>query len=253
MKKTNAFAALLLSLLILAACGKNAAEAEPQDQVQAQPDPGQVQTQPEEPETERPYYDTKGADYGGASFGIWNFDNVTATGWIGIPFDLFVDELTGDVLNDAVYERNLDVEKRLNISSDGTNVAEDFTPALQKMTAAGDTGVDLVFPMQYYVPSMISKSFVYSVQSVEAFDFAEPWWNQNCNDTLTVRGKLFTVASDASYFDKLATIVVFYNQQLAADYGIGDMYATVEEGGWTLDRMIELGEKVTADLDGNGI
>ena len=263
MKKTKLLAALtLLPALVpalvpmlLAACGKPAAEGEGQGPVQA--DPAQVrseeQTQEAEPETERLYYDTKGADYGGYSFGIWNFDNVIATGWVGIPYDLFVDGLNGDVLNDAVYARNLEIENKLNIAINGTNVAEDFTPALQKMTAAGDYGVDLVFPMQYYVPSMLSKNVVRSVQSIEAFDFTEPWWNRNCNDTLTLKGKLFTIASDACYFDKLATIVVFFNQQLVADHSLGDMYAIVEEGEWTLDKATELGAKVTADLDGNGV
>ncbi len=257
MKKKQLLAALTLLPVLLAACAKPAAEEDGQNQTALPTDPGQVQSEeqtPEaEPETERLYYDTKGADYGGYSFGIWNFDNVVATGWVGIPLDLFVDELNGDVLNDAVYARNLEIEHKLNIVINGTNAAEDFTPALQKMTAAGDYGVDLVFPMQYYVPSMLSKNVVRSVQSIEAFDFTEPWWNRSCNDTMTMKGKLFTIASDASYFDKLATIVVFFNQQLVTDHDLGDMYAIVEEGEWTLDKAIELGEKVTADLDGNGI
>ena len=86
----------------------------------------------------------------------------------------------------------------MNISIGGTNVAQDFTPSLQKMTAAGDYGVDLVFPMQYYVPSMLSNHVVLPVQSVEAFDFTEPWWNQNCNDTLMKNCKKRTPASKTS-------------------------------------------------------
>lgn len=33
----------------------------------------------------------------------------------GFPFGLFVDELNGDILNDSVYTRNLEIENKLNI------------------------------------------------------------------------------------------------------------------------------------------
>ena len=106
MKKTQWLAAPTLLPVLLSACAKPATEEGGQNQTPLPTDPGQVQTQEQtqgaEPVTERLYYDTKGADYGGYSFGIWNFDNVIATGWVGIPFDLFVDELNGDVLNDAI-------------------------------------------------------------------------------------------------------------------------------------------------------
>ncbi len=250
---------LALAAPTLSSCAKPAADGQGngsvQNQTAAPADPAQsgAGDVTAEPETERLYYDTKGADYGGSSFGIWNFDNVTVTGWIGIPCDLFVDELNGDVLNDAVYARNLEIENKLNIGIEGTNVAENFAGSIQKMTAAGDVGVDLIFPLQIEVQALINDHTVNDVQAVESIDFSEPWWNHNCNDTLTMKGKLFTVASDASYFDKLSTIVVFFNQQLVTDYGIGDLYAAVEEGGWTFERMLELGEKVTEDVDGNGL
>lgn len=246
MKKLLPFSGLLLAALLCASCGNSAAQTETPSQTapvtESETDAG----------TERPYYDTKGADYGGYTFGIWNFDNVTATGWTGIPGDLFVQEMCGDILNDAVYKRNLKIENDLNITIKGTDVAENFSKGLQAMVAAGEYGVDLIFPLQIDVPSLINNNLVCSVQSVEAFDFSEPWWNKNCNETMTIRGKLFTVASDANYYDKLSTVVTFFNQKLVADYGLGNMYSLVKEGKWTLDEAIALGKNVTADLDGNG-
>ena len=36
------------------------------------------------------------------SFHIWNYDNINVNLCTGVPYDLFVDEQNGDVLNDAV-------------------------------------------------------------------------------------------------------------------------------------------------------
>ena len=46
------------------------------------------------------------------------------------PNELSVDDLNGDVINDAVYNRNLNVEKRLNV-----HIASNVTP---KWNAASD-------------------------------------------------------------------------------------------------------------------
>ena len=250
MKKTILIFVLLASMLFGAGCGDTAAGGEKP----AQNGPAsEIETTAAAPETERPYYDAKGADYDGATFVIWNFDNAASNGWTGIPNDLFVDEMNGDVLNDAVYTRNLEVENRLNFSIEGADKTDALMRAVISMMLAGDHGVDLLFPRHYYVPALVDGSAVIDLLTLDAFDFSEPWWNQNCNATLTMRGKLFCAASDANYYDKLSTIVVFYNQQLVDNYTLGNLYGVVEDGSWTLDKAIELGGLVTADLDGNGV
>ncbi len=66
-------------------------------------------------------------------------------------------------------------------------------------------------------------------------------------------GKLFGVASDITFQDKLSTYVTFFNHQLAEDYGLGNLYSLVENNEWTLDKLLELGENASHDIDNNGI
>ncbi|MGM9624902.1 MAG: hypothetical protein ACI3XM_04250, partial [Eubacteriales bacterium] len=47
--------------------------------------------------------------------------------------------------------------------------------------------------------------------------------------------------------------VTFYNQKVAADYDLGDLYAYVEKDQWTLDLLLELSENASQDLDNNGV
>ncbi len=244
MKRNHLIALLVASMLLSTACGSTQAETEPETQ------PVSTETITET-ETERPYYDTQGIDYGGYSFGIWDYDNINVNLWTGIPYDMFVEDLNGDILNDAVYTRNLTIEEKLNITINGSVVTDDYINALNNMISAGEYGLDLMHTPLVHVGSIVNRNAIYDAMKIAAFDFSEPWWNQNCNKTMTMKNKLFTLASDASYFDKLSTIVVFFNQELVNNHNMGDMYSIVEEGKWTLDKAVELGEYVTADLDGN--
>ena len=49
-----------------------------------------------------------------------------------------------------------------------------------------------------------------------------------------------------------APITVFFNKQLVEDYALGDLYALVRDGQWTLDRLISMSEAVAHDLNGDG-
>ena len=252
MKKKTVVLFLLASMLLNTFCA--CAETEDIKETEASQNTAETtETAETAAETEPPYYDTKGANYDGSNFGIWNYDNVIANGWAGIPYDLFTDEITGDTLNDAVYNRNLEIQNKLNITIIGTNSTANFAKDIAPLMAAGDTSVDLMFPAQVHVPSLVSQDSVYDILELESFDLSEPWWNQNCNETMTMKGKLFVAASDATYFDKLATTVVFYNKKLMSDHNLGEMYDIVNDGAWTLDKAIELGGYVTNDLNGDSV
>ena len=68
-----------------------------------------------EADTEKIAFYVTGIDYEGYEFRVWNFDNYKVNTWDpkDIPNDLYSTELTGDVLNDAVFTRNKNVEEAL--------------------------------------------------------------------------------------------------------------------------------------------
>ncbi len=64
---------------------------------------------------------------------------------------------------------------------------------------------------------------------------------------------LHAVAEDVTFTDKLIAIGVFFNKEMADDYQLGDIYELVIDGDWTYERMLQFGELVSADLDGNEV
>ena len=45
---------------------------------------------------------------------------------------------------------------------------------------------------------------------------------------------------------------IFYNKTIAENYSVPDLYKTVTDGTWTLDKLIEYGQNIYSDLNGNG-
>jgi hypothetical protein len=64
---------------------------------------------------------------------------------------------------------------------------------------------------------------------------------------------LFCAAPEMLLRDKGATAAMFYNQKIATDHEINDLYELAESGEWTFDKMIEYAEQVTTDQDGDDI
>jgi len=56
------------------------------------------------------YPDADGIDLNGVDFNLLYFSNLLTFSWMGIPTDMNPVEETGDVLNDAVYNRNRNIE-----------------------------------------------------------------------------------------------------------------------------------------------
>lgn len=251
MKKQRILALLLCAILTacsLAGCGGKTA---PTTEVTQDTAPAETS----ETETERLTFDTTGIDYEGYEFRIWNFDNVRVNTWNpdDIPNDLYSTELNGDMLNDAVFTRNKTVEEALNI----VLTVEDrddggLETGLRQAVVSGSQDVDVLFPRFYNMPTFVNNGYLLDLSTVDYRNPDAPWWNTYANETLTVFGKQFGLVSDITYQDKVCTIVTYFNQQMAADYQLGNLYETVINDEWTLDNLLAMGEAVSSDLNSDG-
>ena len=209
----------------------------------------------EDAETERITLDLSGRDYGGYAFRVWNYDNYRDNTWDPdqIPNDLISEGLTGDTLNDAVYTRNRATEEALNIVITGENRnGSELSNGLRQSVVSGSDDVDGIFSRIYEFPTFVNNEYLYDLASVDALRGDVPWRNAEVNRVLTVKGRQFGMVSDITFYDKISTIVTYFNQKLAADYQLGNLYSAVEEDAWTLDALLKMGADVSADVNGDG-
>ncbi len=123
-------------------------------------------------------------DFNGRTFGV--FCDSTAR---NEEFYAGLGEETGEVVEDAVYRRNLSVQERLNIvfKSDSYDFGwRDIGGEVQKLVMAGDTAYDVFMGAQAGVTQLVTENVFINAYDIEYLDFSQPWWNNNFMNELSV-------------------------------------------------------------------
>ncbi len=250
--KNQRLTAILLALLILStACGKPADEAVTEGPANDDVVETVAETEPEDTRL-TPDIPTTG-DYGGDEihFLHWYHDAWEQT--VRMNRDIFAAELTGEAINDAVYNRNMLVESSYNVKIVLENMLlGQIDGAVNKAVTSGDDTFDVVYPRLYEAATMFPKGYFVNLHDVPHIDFTKPWWDGNAVETMTVQGVLPAVATSINVNDKDATVAMAFHKEYAAGNDLPDLYQLVTDGGWTMDKLSEFSEIAANDTDGDG-
>lgn len=240
---------VFLALLLLTACGST---AETQTETT-----GTADTITETAaETEPPEYTAPDVDYDGATFTVAAVDyTVSGSGvWEATNYCDAYSEATGEVLHDALYERNLAVMEDLNIAlevyslSSFANAPSEFkTPVM-----AGETFIDYCLMNGSGLSSILTAGMLIDLNEISTLDTSHTWWDQKSVEEFTLSDTLYTVTGDISLMTGMAPITYFFNKELVELHSLEDPYTLVNEGEWTLDKSIEMAYAVVQDVNGNG-
>ena len=249
-RRAALLAALLLTAGAVASCGETAQT--PADNKDSAAVTDAVVTEAAVTEEPRILPDLPEADFGGYEFKIlhWFMD-----GWESRACkDLVADAMNGDTLNDAVYQRNLAVSERYNVTFSMTQ--EDFAKictTIKKFVTAGEDAYDLAYTRLYEGKALLTTGCYYNFNALPNIDLTKPWWDVRCKDCMEYDGKLYLMASDINIEDKNATAAILFNKTLASNYDVEDLYALVRDGKWTIDKMREIYSDVSSDVNGDGV
>lgn len=191
---------------------------------------------------------TAGHDYAGESF--------TFTGREGPNFPT-AEEETGELVSDAVYHRQRDLEEIFGI--DFVNIPDASGDVTQEKVISdvmsGGGEYDLVYGSMIIVAQRLiaANVIVDFYENVPDVDLSQQWWMQNLSDCYEINGKLYFIDGEAvtDYFD-ISRCMIF-SKQLQTDFNIPDMYRIVRDGEWTIDKMTEIASVVPTTDDDNGI
>ena len=187
-------------------------------------------------------------NFNGATFRVWGreVDNVFYTSaWE------FVEEMNGEVFNDALYNRELAVEERLNVNIEESLSTTSFQNAY-KAVKAGDDSFDLLFANAYDVAPQGLEGIYVDLAKFPHIDYKMPWWPDTIMKDVTINGKTYFVTGDITPSVLGFMNCIFFNKKIAADYDISGLYDLVFSGKWTFDKYAEAAKNVYKDINGNG-
>ncbi|MBQ9545513.1 MAG: hypothetical protein IJV00_10355 [Clostridia bacterium] len=177
--------------------------------------------------------------------------------------EFFVDALSGDLINDAVYNRNLAIEDRLKVRLNFvklSTISGEFAAEISRMVLSGSGDCDLLAGYANGVPAVV-RNWCYAdlreLENESCMDLSKPWWNQFYVNECTVNGHLYTITGDLAISATSGAICIFFNRRLADEHlsawgGSEGLYRLAETYQWTIDEFINICKDVYNDADGDG-
>ena len=194
-----------------------------------------------------------------------NFDGTeirvfTRAGDGDTKMEFCAEELSGEVINDAVFNRNLAVQERLNVKMN-LILAETTTrhgstgSTIRASVTAGSDDYDLIGNAMYNTMPMVADNMFLPLNKLPYLDFTAPWYNQAFLETTNLNGNNYVLMGELSQSMIAGSFAMFFNKNLFDEYYHGDvnLYDLVKSGEWTIDKMASLCEPLYTDANGDGI
>ena len=246
-KIMSALLAAVMTAAAVCACGEAAAEAPSQAaQTTAAPE-----TVPEETTTEPPFGNLpEDLDFGGASF------KMAGQGTQGgnNDLDMYVSELSGDVVRDSIYERNRAVEEKFNVVIEEPLMSDygTISSTVKKSVQAGDAEYDLVVNQLAQTSSDVLNGYSMNLADIPYLDFTQKWYPASVIESAMLNGKLYLIVSDMCISYVQQTWSMCFNKDMTTDMGIDGLYDLARNGEWTIDRLREITKDIYIDVNGDG-
>ena len=245
MKKTIVTLLLASMLLSLAACGGAEKETEKTSDTTADTT-AQSET---ETETEAdPLAALPVVDMDGYAFRqlIRNKDK-----WVA---DMVAEEQTGEIVNDAVFRRNTEVEERYNcVFTYQRSSHDNMEMDAQESIVAGDDAYDWVVTHPRSAAKYGNAGLVLAWEDLKYVDLTQPWWDKDAVENFKMPGGIYWMTGDISYESVGAAVCMLFNKDYFLDNQLEFPYEMVTEGKWTFDAFLSMAKDYSRDLDGDGV
>ena len=210
------------------------------------------ETLPPEEETGELQPDIPALDFGGADFIVCTSGANDDNGVDWVTYDVFVEELNGEVINDAVFERNLYLNETYNINFGAVVTDSTVHASLQSDVKSGGGTYNAGFTGIMRGQTLGTQGYTHNMYDIPYVDLSKPWWDHRLTEDCTLLGDVYLGTGDITVIDNDATWILMFNKQMHEDLQLEDLYDLVREDRWYYDTLYEQLQTATRDTDGNG-
>lgn len=177
--------------------------------------------------------------------------------WEDYTMREFYAEETGDLIDDAIFNRNEKVAQRLGISFEYVEeqgASSDYTTWIQKAENdwQADNTYDIYAGYSRSAPLMTLKGMTVDLLEYEAFSIEKPWWPAALTNECTINDRLYFCSGDISTNLLWMMIGTFYNKELYAQNFPNEKSPMdmVDDNEWTMEKFFSMVQDIYVD-DGN--
>ncbi|MBE6612709.1 MAG: hypothetical protein E7632_09480 [Ruminococcaceae bacterium] len=163
----------------------------------------------------------------------------------------------GDIVNDAQFNRNRQVEERLNVKLEftaGETKIDDYGRKCYSILLAGDNEFEVMQCFSTYGSMHANEGLFADLMNAPYLDYDMPWYDVTYMNELAVSpNHRYLLMGDLCFKSIQNLSSVFYNKALYEQlYGNPDeLYDKVLDGTWTHDVMRKICADIYSDTNGN--
>lgn len=197
-----------------------------------------------------PEYEYPELNMGGRDFRILNAEPI----WNFLT-QIVIEEANGEVLNDAIYERNNFIQEKFNINMvESTAHIDNMQSRTRTSIMAGEDAYDIIYCPRFNgapIGSLITQGLFYNFDNIPTVNLEANYWKTASIEAsrLGNNNGIYFLQSDVHLMSLQGVWCVFFNETMMQNRGVEFPYQLAREGKWTLDKFLEY---VKAGVDLNG-
>ncbi len=146
-------------------------------------------------------------------------------------------EYNGDIINDAIVKRTIDLEENLGVRI----IVEDVGyQQIINVSKSGDRPHDIGTATLSEIMNVVNAGVTVNLRDVDSCGLDNPWWDGNANQKFRIGDNLYYTLSDFFITGIDNARAVYFSKDLAEDLRLGSLYELVDKNEWTIEKMQEL-------------
>lgn len=167
--------------------------------------------------------------------GDWQSSDITA-------------DLTGNIVDQAVYTRNANLKNKYNFEI--VEIKHDnWNEHARTIGEAGEAAYDMWSFTMRQMASLGQEGYLYNLNEVDGINLSAPYYDQNTVRDASFANYLFFLTGDLLTMDDIATTCTLVNSdiwdELKLDEEVGDIYELVTNKKWTFEKLKLCAQKAT--------
>jgi len=165
------------------------------------------------------------------------------------------DEMTGEVVNDAVHSRDEALKARLNITLSPISYTDRgvLKSEVARTILAQDDAYDLIMTaFSDGINTLVTQNLLEDLTTIPYITLDSVYWNKSIAENMRFNGKQFFTSGASSVSYLYSSTHMLVNRTMAEGLQLPDMQALAFEGKWTVDTLASMMTNAASDLNGDG-
>ncbi len=147
-------------------------------------------------------------------------------------------DMTGDVLDDTCFERNLLAEQKFDITiEEETQPYNELASYAKTIILADEDVYDTMYIPAADLTPLISENLFRDLLEIDELHIDNIWWDQPLITRNTIEDRLFYATSDLNLMAFEGVWCMYFNEDMMTDLGLDLPYSLALDGNWTYDEL----------------